>query len=108
MACRTELDRSDWAGHGFLLDRGGTRIVGELFLVDTMSSHCGVRFISSPTLVGAISQKIVDLATLTVPLVATVTLVLIPIPLVCNRSRFRRLARQPGLMALCTRVWRWR
>jgi hypothetical protein len=43
----------------------------------------------------------VDLAAVGMPLVATVTLVLIPIALVCNRSRFRQLARSPGLMALC-------
>jgi hypothetical protein len=70
-------------------------------LVYIMTTHCGVRFVSSPTLAAAIGQKIVDLATVTMPLVALVTLVLIPIPLVCNRSRFRRLARRPGLMALC-------
>ena len=49
----------------------------------------------------AICGKILLLCLLTMPLVATVTLALIPIRLVGTSSSFRRLARQPGLMASC-------
>jgi hypothetical protein len=45
------------------------------------------------------SEKIIDLALLTMPLVAMVTLALLPIRLVGTRPRFRQIARQPGLMA---------
>ena len=68
------------------------------FLVDTMQTHCGIRF-PSPTLVAAVGRKILHLATVAIPPVALLTLALIPIRMIGPRPRFRRLARQPGLMA---------
>lgn len=47
------------------------------------------------------SGKITVLALLTMPLVGMVTLALLPIRLLGTRPRFRRPARQPGLMASC-------
>jgi hypothetical protein len=49
----------------------------------------------------AIGGKILPVALLTMPLVAALSLALILIRLTGPRPRFRRLARQPGLMALC-------
>jgi hypothetical protein len=48
-----------------------------------------------------LSCTLLMLAGLTVPLVATWTLALIPIRLISPRPPFRRLARQPGMMATC-------
>jgi hypothetical protein len=45
--------------------------------------------------------RISCLCLLTMPLVAAITLALVPIRLVGPRPRFRGLARQPGLMASC-------
>ena len=54
----------------------------------------------------AISGKIPLVALLTMPLVAALSPALILIRLTGPRQRFRRLVRQPGLMASCVRAWR--
>jgi hypothetical protein len=43
----------------------------------------------------------ITLAVLAIPLLSTWTMALIPIRLLGRRPRFRRLARQPGIMAVC-------
>ena len=54
---------------------------------DDLLTHCG---------------KVVALSLLTMPLIATLTLALIPIRLLGTRPRFCQLARQPGMVAACT------
>ena len=76
-----------------------------LFLLDISTTHCGFGELAirnlSDTSVAAVGRKLLHVAMITMPSVALATLVLLPIRLVGARPRFRRLARQPGLMALC-------
>jgi hypothetical protein len=75
------------------------------YLLDISTTHCGFGELAirnlSDTPVAAVGRKIQQVAVITMPPVALASLVLLAIRLVGTRPRFRRLARQPGLMALC-------
>jgi hypothetical protein len=75
-----------------------------LSLLDLSTTHCGFGELAirnlSDTSVAAVGRKILQVAMITMPPVALATLGLVPIRLVGTRPRIRRLARQPGLIAL--------
>jgi hypothetical protein len=71
------------------------------FLEETTVFPFRMRIFPSESLIVAFGEATLKLGTISMPVIALVTLTLLPIRLFRRRPKVRQLARQPGLMASC-------
>ncbi|WP_165227004.1 hypothetical protein [Aquisphaera insulae] len=73
-----------------------------LLFVEMTATRCYARpVVDSPSVVEGVGRGILQVNATLMPVVAVVTTALLAIRLVCVGPRFRRLARQPGMLAGC-------